>query len=396
MDRNRRPTPRYAPGNQPPVTTPLHPLHPPMQASPVRQDHPHHIPPVIAHPHHHLRTNHPAPDHPLPSPYHPSHRFPSPSSEPDAPRHQPHAYTYPPSSFSAEITSQPLQLPVADGGIAKPKKLHREVEQKRRMRMTQQIAQLRQWVSNPNGGRTDKVSVLQDTVAYVKDAATKIQDLQTALHHSKAECDHLRSLLNNSSSLLPMSKNPSRLATSQSDVASVPHPSVDASRHPPGSLLQNVVGQAPVQTAVPTPFSSSRLPPAPNSSHSQPPTQRPATGHSNYAGVDSGPPVSIRQKEHPNRRNSQEGPNPDGFPDSAGNIALQSLPLPRLHNQRGMYADHRYGTMHAASTAMPAPTRSSPPQRDERGMQRLYERRRLPLPDAKHEKGTSEKHRPER
>lgn len=75
--------------------------------------------------------------------------------------------------------------------LAKPKKLHREVEQKRRMRMAAQILELRKWVSDP-AGKTDKVSVLQDAVAFVKHAAGSIQQLNTALEESREEVRRLR------------------------------------------------------------------------------------------------------------------------------------------------------------------------------------------------------------
>lgn len=82
-----------------------------------------------------------------------------------------------------------------EAAISKPKKLHREVEQKRRLRMAEQIVQLRHWVCNPSSTKTDKVSVLQDAVQYVKDATRDNRQLQGMVTRLQAENAQLRSII---------------------------------------------------------------------------------------------------------------------------------------------------------------------------------------------------------
>lgn len=65
--------------------------------------------------------------------------------------------------------------------ISKPRKLHRQVEQKRRMRISEQISQLKQCVSDPSDVKTDKVSILKRSVAFVKECQTRIHCLQRNL-----------------------------------------------------------------------------------------------------------------------------------------------------------------------------------------------------------------------
>lgn len=126
------------------------------------------------------------------------------------------------SSGSYSLHGRQQQASVAEGNITKPKKLHREVEQKRRMRMAEQIVELRKWVSNPNGGKTDKVSVLQDAVSFVKESSRKIDELQDALDRSREECAHLRSLLNNFQAPNLLGP-PARLAPSLTRLSPVQH-----------------------------------------------------------------------------------------------------------------------------------------------------------------------------
>lgn len=133
---------------------------------------------------------------PLPLPPPSSLHPPYPSIHSDRLYPRPPSLSHLPRSIPALIPAQPSRA-APSRPIAKPKKLHREVEQKRRMRMAEQIVELRKWVSNPNGGKTDKVSVLQDAVSYVKDSARKIHLLNEMLQRSRAECAHLRHLLSN-------------------------------------------------------------------------------------------------------------------------------------------------------------------------------------------------------
>lgn len=152
---------------------------------------------------------------------------------------------------TAQLSSHPRHhsTPVAEGSVTKPKKLHREVEQKRRMRMAEQIVELRKWVSNPNGGKTDKVSVLQDAVSYVKDASRKIDELQDALHRSRDECAHLRTLLSKAQpAFLPAPS--AHLVSHLARPAPVQHP-VGSLRHPAEARVEQV--QHPSRFAIAPP-----------------------------------------------------------------------------------------------------------------------------------------------
>eukprot|EP00178_Gracilaria_changii_P000572 TRINITY_DN1070_c0_g1_i1.p1 TRINITY_DN1070_c0_g1~~TRINITY_DN1070_c0_g1_i1.p1 ORF type:complete len:411 (-),score=78.60 TRINITY_DN1070_c0_g1_i1:267-1499(-) len=104
---------------------------------------------------------------------------------------------FPSLSTTAQRSSQPSPpIPVSsEAAISKPKKLHREVEQRRRMRMTEQIEELRHCVSDPNSGKTDKVSILQDAVAFVKAAKRTIHSLQFKLQAAESECARLVAIL---------------------------------------------------------------------------------------------------------------------------------------------------------------------------------------------------------
>lgn len=68
--------------------------------------------------------------------------------------------------------------------------------------MAEQIGELRRWVSNPNGGRTDKVSVLQDAVSFVKDANRRIEELETMVSRLRMENTHLRTMVDSTQTQL--------------------------------------------------------------------------------------------------------------------------------------------------------------------------------------------------
>eukprot|EP00178_Gracilaria_changii_P016592 TRINITY_DN47829_c0_g1_i1.p1 TRINITY_DN47829_c0_g1~~TRINITY_DN47829_c0_g1_i1.p1 ORF type:complete len:277 (+),score=51.55 TRINITY_DN47829_c0_g1_i1:305-1135(+) len=71
------------------------------------------------------------------------------------------------------------------GAVSRPKRLHREVERKRRMRVSEQVALLRRALCDSHAEKSDTVSVLQRAVHFVNVAQTTIANLH-------AENDALR------------------------------------------------------------------------------------------------------------------------------------------------------------------------------------------------------------
>ncbi|CAN8066100.1 unnamed protein product [Agarophyton chilense] len=71
------------------------------------------------------------------------------------------------------------------------------------MRMAEQIAELRQCVSDPNSGKTDKVSILQDAVSFIKSAKRNIISLEYRLQAAESECSRLLAILTEWQSTTP-------------------------------------------------------------------------------------------------------------------------------------------------------------------------------------------------
>lgn len=122
--------------------------------------------------------------------------------------------------------------------------------------MAEQIVELRKWVSNPNGGKTDKVSVLQDAVSYVKDASRRIQVLNDMLQRSRAECAHLRHML---SSTAPSVSIPSSSVSNLQSNSDNQFPSPPAIA-PPSHSNTRIQANAQIHsTSVPMPHVSSSV-----------------------------------------------------------------------------------------------------------------------------------------
>ncbi|CAN8072635.1 unnamed protein product [Agarophyton chilense] len=74
--------------------------------------------------------------------------------------------------------AQPPSAPLR-GAVSRPKRPHREVEQKRRMRVAEQIALLRHALCDSHAEKSDTVSVLQRAVHFVNVAQSTIATLKT-------------------------------------------------------------------------------------------------------------------------------------------------------------------------------------------------------------------------
>lgn len=264
---------------------------------------------------------------------------------------------------------QPQQISVAEGGVTKPKKLHREVEQKRRMRMAEQIVELRKWVSDPNGGRTDKVSVLQDAVTYVKESAKKVEELQNALERSRAECSHLRSLLNKSSpaSTLP---GPPVHTPPQSHIASVPHLGSAVRHHAHGGVFDEEIHQPSQLTVMQKAYQEGQLHP----SVADAPNPQRALGSmgvpSNFAVT---PNSSIVMRGAASAQPTAQAFGNRGGQLTPGLIRHSHPELPSLHSQHDLHGGY-YETTHAAGRTVI----SGPSQPFYRSGQNLYDREPLP------------------
>lgn len=280
------------------------------------------------------------------------------------------SHTAPTIHYASYKRPQQLQqVAVAEGGVTKPKKLHREVEQKRRMRMAEQIVELRKWVSDPNGGRTDKVSVLQDAVTYVKESARKIEELKAALERSDAECAHLRSLVNKSSMRSNLQPTLPQMHA-QSHLAPISHLS-NTIRNPISGTFDESGRPSSQLTGMPTVYQERQV--------YQSTAHEPGS-HGNIA-TTAGPPnfvvaqdsatvMGIRSFGEPR---AQTDPNRSNLHPAPSSVMPSSLELPGLQGQPGLHARY-YGTNHEAGRA----GIGAPPQRSYRPGQTFYESGSLP------------------
>lgn len=238
------------------------------------------------------------------------------------------------SSGHLSLHERQQQTSVAEGGITKPKKLHREVEQKRRMRMAEQIVELKKWVSNPNSGKSDKVSVLQDAVSFVKESSRKIDELQEALDRSREECAHLRSLLNNFQAPAlpgpPARPTPSltRLSPVQQLVGSLQHSAnttTEEIRHHSRFAVAPInIEERKVGTGLPTSANHSVLgAPLPLTNYS-PTVPRSVTGR-------AGPSLSLESVSHGDRTDAAQARSVSLMLDLGRPISKSLHPTVQLH-----------------------------------------------------------------
>lgn len=227
---------------------------------------------------------------------------------------------------------QHQQGAIVEGGVAKPKKLHREVEQKRRMRMAEQIVELRKWVSNPNGGKTDKVSVLQDAVTYVKESAKKIEDLQRALEESRAECARLRSFLNKSQPISTLPGPLAHLAPPQAHVAPISHLNSAMRQRATGGMFENEMRHPSQFSVMQTAYEERHV--HPGGTDGSQGTIRSVSGPSNFVAA---PNSSLVMRGGPSRQPASQGfGTPIGEPFPSGSIGQTNRALAQHHSQAGL------------------------------------------------------------